>query len=308
MTHFLQSPAWKTFQTILGREVISDAGNGWDYQAIVESGTGNIRLYSPYGPSVTSAKAFDAAITSLKAKAIARHASFIRIEPIGPITAIDLRQRGFKPVTYQQLQPAHTQIIDLTPSKDDILAQMSQNSRNLTRNYAKKGITIHTSHDPKDISILTSLLVGVSSRNNIHTHDAAYYTAQATALFPTKNAVLYYATIHGIPVAASLAYDDATTRYYAHAAADDAYRKFSVGTALLGQMILDAKDKGLTRFDLYGIAPTDDAHHPWAGFTKFKQSFGGTPLTYVGTWDLPLKPLAYYLYRFYQSLRHTIRH
>jgi lipid II:glycine glycyltransferase (peptidoglycan interpeptide bridge formation enzyme) len=307
MSHFLQSPAWKAFQESLGRSVVANRGEGWEYQATLESGAGNTRLYCPYGPTVSSLEAFDAAINSLRDEAMTRHATFVRIEPIGPLSASDLRKRGFKPVTYQQLQPAHTLVIDLTSSKDDILAAMSQNSRNLTRNYMSKGITIHTSYDPDDIAILTSLLSGVAARNGITTHGADYFQKQAAALFPTKSAVLYYATYESTPIAAALVYDDATTRYYAHAAADDAYRKLSAGTALVGQMILDAKDNGLTKFDLYGVAPTDDPHHPWAGFTKFKRSFGGEPVTYLGAWDLPLKHLPYSLYRLYQSLRRHLR-
>lgn len=307
MSHFLQLPAWKTFQESLGRSVVSNRGEGWEYQAVVESGAGNRRLYCPYGPTASSLQAFDQAIATLRQEATSKQVTFIRIEPIGPLTAADLSQRGFKPVTYQQLQPTHTLVIDLTPSKDEILAAMSQNARNLTRNYANKGIAIHTSYKPDDIAILTSLLTNVASRNSITTHSAEYFHKQAEALFPTKSAVLYYATLESTPVAAALVYDDATTRYYAHAAADDSYRKLGAGTALVGQMILDAKDNGLTKFDLYGVAPTDDPRHPWAGFTKFKRSFGGEPVTYVGAWDLPLQHLPYYLYRLYQLLRRHLR-
>ena len=307
MNHFLQSSAWKTFQEALGREVITAHDENWNYQAIVEAGTGNRRLYCPYGPSFTSVKGFDAAVKSLKQEALRQGASFVRVEPIGTLTATQLKKRGFKAVTYQQLQPAHTLIIDLAPSHADILAKMSQNSRNITRNYTNKGISIHTSYDPQDITILTSLLARVGARNHITPHSDEYFKTQATALFPTKSAVLYYAAVDDIPIAAALVYDDATTRYYAHAAADDAYRKLSAGTALVGQMILDAKDQGLSRFDLYGIAPDDSPSHPWAGFSKFKRSFGGTPLTYLGTWDLPIKPVRYWTYRLYQSLRARLK-
>lgn len=307
MNHFLQSSAWKTFQETLGREVITAHGEDWNYQAIVETGTGNRRLYCPYGPSFTSVKGFDATVKSLKQEALQQGASFIRVEPIGTLTAAQLKKRGFKAVTYQQLQPAHTLIIDLAPSQSDILAQMSQNSRNITRNYTNKGISIHTSYNPQDITILTSLLARVGARNHITPHSYEYFKTQASTLFPTRNAVLYYAVVNDTPIAAALVYDDTTTRYYAHAAADDAYRKLSAGTALVGQMILDAKDKGLSRFDLYGIAPDDFPSHPWAGFSKFKRSFGGTPLTYLGAWDLPIKPVRYWIYRLYQSLRARLK-
>lgn len=307
MTHFLQSEAWKAFQKSLGRKTFRDQGDGWSYLAILEKGSGNTRLYVPYGPEVKDEKYLKAAIASLKDRAKAESATFLRIEPVSPVEPSTLRSWGFKPVSYQQLNPRRTQVIDLTPSSDEILSQMSQNSRNLTRNYANKGITIKSSVDPKDTTILTDLMKGVANRNRITPHSSSYFKKQTEVLFPLGAATLYYASFENNPIAAALVYDSETTRYYAHAATDDNFRKLSAGTALLGQMILDAKEKGLTSFDLYGIAPEDQPDHPWAGFTKFKQSFGGQPVDFAGAWDLPLKPLAYWLYRTYQTLRRIVR-
>lgn len=307
MTHFLQSNAWAAFQAALGRTVISDQADDWKYQAILETGTLNRRLYTPYGPTAHNQASFEQAIASLKRAGRAHRATFIRVEPTATVDVDYLRSHGFKRVTYNQLQPEHTQIIDLAPTTDEILAGMSQNSRNLTRNYHKKDIVIHTSQTPSDITILTKLLEGVATRNHIRTHNANYFTKQAETFFPTNAATLYYATLQGEPIAAALIYDSDTTRYYAHAAANDQYRKLSAGTALLGQLILDAKAAGLAQVDLYGIAPSDDPSHPWAGFSKFKKSFGGYEEAYLGAWDLPLNHAGYLLYRSYQTLRRLLR-
>lgn len=307
MTHFLQSTPWEAFQKSLGRKTIRESGKGWSYLAIFEKGSGNTRLYVPYGPTANDDEALKAAISSLKTHAHTAGATFLRIEPTLSTAPSLLVALGFKPVSYQQLNPARTQVIDLLATEDEILAQMSQNSRNLTRNYSKKGITIKTSHDPKDITILIDLLSGVASRNNITPHSDTYFKKQVEVLFPLEAATLYYAVFENKPIAAALVYDSGTTRYYAHAAADDTYRKLSAGTALVGQMILDAKGKGFTLFDLYGIAPENKPNHPWAGFTKFKQSFGGHVIDFAGAWDLPLKPLAYHLYRSYQKTRRILR-
>lgn len=303
MTHFLQSTAWARFQEQLGRTVVTDSGDGWSYLAILETGTLNTRLYCPYGPEVSSLEALDAALESLKKQAAAHRATFLRVEPTGKVTEADLRARGLKRVTYLQLQPEHTQVIDLSPTEEEIVAQMHQNSRNLYRNYTKKGLAIKQSSDPADISILTSLLHRVAGRNHITVHSDQYFKAQAAALIPAGDATLFYVEYEDKPIAASLVYDSDSTRYYAHAAADDNYRKLGAGTALLAYMIIDAKRKELTTFDLYGIAPDDDPSHKWAGFTKFKQSFGGAPLAYVGAWDFPLKSFGYFLYRLYQTIR-----
>lgn len=307
MASFLQSSHWQSFQESLNRRTFTDNGKHWSYLAIKESGANNSRLYTPYGPVCFDLDSFDEAITSLKSTAKKERVTFIRVEPTSGILPNQLRIRGFKPVTYQQLQPAHTQIISLQKTDDELLSDMSQNSRNITRNYHKKGITIRTSHDPSDITILTSLLSGVAHRNHISTHDNDYFTAQAESLFPSRAATLYIAEFADEPIAAALVYDSDTTRVYAHAAASDNHRKLNAGTALLGQMILDANKAGLKQFDLYGIAPSDDPTHPWAGFSKFKKSFGGVPVTYPGAWDLPLKPLRYTFYRLYHIIRRRLR-
>ena len=307
MSSFLQSSAWQKFQKALGRTTLTDSGKDWSYLAIKEPGTLNNRLYTPYGPVCTSPETFDTAVASLKKAAQLQQTTFIRVEPLAGISPDQLRSRGFYHVKYQQLQPSHTQIIDLTQPKDDILAQMSQNSRNITRNYHKKGLVIRKSHQPDDISILTSLLSQIAVRNRITTHSDHYFQTQANSLLPIKAATLYIAELDGTPIAAALVYDSSDTRIYAHAAADDTYRKLSAGTALVGQMILDAKDDGLSYFDLYGTTESNDPNHPWAGFTKFKKSFGGHPTTYLGAWDLPLKPLAYWTYRTYQTIRRRLR-
>jgi len=304
MTHFLQSPAWAAFQESLGRTVVRDSGDGWSYQAVLETGRFNTRLYCPYGPEVNSPEAFDAALTSLRAQAVTHNVTFIRIEPTGAISRDDLIARQLRYVSYVQLQPEHTLRIDLTLSHDELIAQMEQNSRNVYRNYHKKGLSIHTSSAPADISYFTTLMHGVAHRNHIQAHSDAYFMKQAEALFPLGAAILYYVKLEDTIIAAAIAYDSEDTRYYAHAAANDTYRNLNAGTALLGHMITDAKDKHLAIFDLYGVAPNNDSTHRWAGFTKFKKSFGGSEFTYVGAWDMPINRLAYLLYRSYQRLSH----
>lgn len=111
----------------------------------------------------------------------------------------------------------------------------------------------------------------------------------------------------GQVIAAALIYDSPTTRYYAHAAADYEHRKLSAGTVLVAQLIVDAKKKGLKTFDFYGITVSSDPHHPWYGLTKFKQSFGGAPLTYLGDWDLPIKKARYRAFTHLRAANRRLR-
>jgi lipid II:glycine glycyltransferase (peptidoglycan interpeptide bridge formation enzyme) len=302
MSHFLQSKAWGDFQESLGKKVFYQSGADWSFMAILEKGRFNTRLYCPYGPDVQTKAGFDEALEMLIALGREHHATFIRIEPTGNVTSHHLKSRRLRKVTYAKLQPEHTQVIDLSPPEEEIISNMQQTARNLYRNYAKKDIAMHQSTDPKDIDILLRFIRRVAERNRVSLQSDSYLKKQAEILMPSGNAKLFYATVNDEPIAAALVYDDNHTRYYAHAGANDAYRKLQAGTSLLAYLIVDAKRAGLRAVDLSGIAPTDDPQHPWAGFTRFKKSFGGSPFTYLGLWELPLQPLRYALYRFLQSL------
>ncbi len=295
MTHFLQTGAWERFQQDINRTTIRDQGDEWRYLAVVEPGQALTRLYCPYGPEIDYSGAFLPAVESLKRAASEQNAAYIRIEPTGHITPAQLREQGFRKV--KSSQPEHTWQIDLAPSEDELLANMSQPNRNGYRNYQKKDIKLHTSQNPADIAILITLLNGMAEHNKITIHSDAYFTQQAASLMPTGNATLYYATFKNQAIAATLVYDSETTRYYAHAAADYDHRKLAAGALLVSSLIIDAKQKGLKAVDLYGITTSEDPRHPWAGFTKFKQSFGGHHVGYVGCWELPLQPTRYRLYR-----------
>ena len=306
MTHFLQSSAWQAFQESLGRKTFSRSGDGWEFMAILEHGTLNSRLYCPYGPYARDETAFLESLVALYKLGIEQKVTFIRVEPENPDFTKTLKNRHWKPVNYQQLQPSHTSVIDLSIPEDELIANMSQPVRNIYRNYRKKGVTVHKSNDPKDISILLEFIHQVAKRTGIQPHSDKYFQKQAEALFLIDAATLWYATLDKEPIGAALFYNGEDTRIYAHAGASSLpeHRKLNAGTAILDEAIIDAKQHGFKKVDLYGIAPDGSpTSHPWFGFTKFKRSFGGNDIEFAGAWDLPLKKPAYWLYRAYQKLR-----
>jgi lipid II:glycine glycyltransferase (peptidoglycan interpeptide bridge formation enzyme) len=98
------------------------------------------------------------------------------------------------------------------------------------------------------------------------------------------------------------------TRYYMQSASDYAYKKLPATVALLTSALFNAKENGLKFFDFWGIAPENaPKNHPWLGFTKFKQSFGGFPVTYCGTYDIVLNRPKYHLYNLARKANRMIR-
>lgn len=303
VANILQSPEWAQFQQSIGHRVIQAEGPGWRYLATVEGGRTGRYLYCPYGPEADSPEAFDRALADLTAQARANRCWFVRVEPINGHTVdgietaeASLRRRGMKRAP-RQVQPGHTQLIDLRKDTKDLLKDMKSTNRNLYRNIHKKGVSIERSQDPADVEHLLRFLDDTAKRRNFNRQQDDYLRAVVASLMPVDAASLYLAKLDGEPIAASLVYDSADTRTYAHAAMDQEHRKLSAGIPLVVTMVMDAKEKGLTWFDLFGTAPEDAGpEHEWYGFTSFKKSFGGEPVSYPGTWDLPVSRAGYTAY------------
>ena len=297
MSNILQSDIWARFQESNGHTVIRKSGNGWSYLATVEGGATGRYLYSPYGPVASSAVAFDEALVSLKEEAAKLRCLFVRIEPTesaiwGDQDAAAFLARRGAVLAPRQVQPSHTQIIDLSGTEDEILKGMSSSYRNRHRNLHKKGVTIEVSTNPSDMTILFGFLEETADRNGFNRQQDEYLMQVARVLMPAGAASLY---------------DSDDTRTYAHAAASFEHRNLSAGVVVVTNFILDAKRKGLQYVDLFGIAPEDQPDHEWAGFTKFKKSFGGESVEYPGTWDVPVTSLGYRAYTLAYKARPAVR-
>lgn len=310
MTHLLQSHDWEKYSKSQGYQTFWRDGDGYQLLALLyHTPLGNY-LYCPYGPLLTGSdpeQSMANALDALHSLAREVNAFFVRIEPLIPFSADQMHHWGF--VKSHDLDPAHTWVLDLTQPTDSLLAGIEKTKVRHHRNHQKKGLVIRTTTDPEQITILASLLQGVGQRDHFTPQDADHLKGQLAAGFATLYIAEYTpeGSTQPIPIAASLVYDYGGTRYYAHAATDDNYRKLMAGTVLLVQMILDAKDTGAHTFDFWGITTSSDPSHPWYGFTQYKKSFGGHQVDYSGTWDLPLRKLRYRLYQLLRKLNRSRR-
>lgn len=311
MDFFVQSQSWAAFQRGLGKTVHELSGESWRFLAIEENNAAGKVLYLPYGPVAADLAALDAALEELRPLAKKIGAVFARVEPASLTLSAEaarlaLRQRGMVPAPANQ-QPELTRILDLGTDLAPTLARMKPTNRNLYRNIGKKGVSFRASHDPAEISVLLGFLHRTAIRNGFKPHRDEYLEKVAATLMPLGTATLYLAELDGRPIASALVYDSADTRVYAHAALDDDYRKLSAGIPLVVTLIAEAQAKGLAYLDLSGVAPEGQAEHKWAGFTSFKNSFGGRLVEFPGTWDLPVNTLRYSGYQLARKARGKLR-
>ncbi len=297
----LQTLEWQKFQQDLGKTTFFEQNDGFSYLAIVET-TSKIGsyLYLPYGPVARDLKSFKKALNSLQNLAKTQKCFFIRLEPQNQNFEKYLKTTpNF--IKTKDLNPKDTWTLDLTPEKATILTNFSQGTRTRYNQFAKKGLSVTTSQNPADIKYLVNLQQKLAKTKKIGTFSEKYLETELKQDFAT----LYLVHFDSKIIAASLFFDDDTTRYYMQSAADADFKKLPGTVALLSTAIFDAKAKNLQNFDFWGIAPENaPPNHPWAGFTEFKKSFGGTAIHYCGTYDLILdRPK----YRFYTLLRQLNR-
>ena len=94
---------------------------------------------------------------------------------------------------------------------------------------------------------------------------------------------------------------------YHYSGSSDKLRHIPASSLLQWRAILEAKRRGLARYNFWGIAKSDNLKHRFAGVSLFKKGFGGERLDYLRTHDLPVSPV-YYLTYLFETLRNKSRH
>jgi len=297
--HFLQSTAWQRVQSALGYEVLTARDAGWMWAAAVRSGAFPRYMYVPYGPTARGEAL--TAIDSAVAAAREANLDFVRAEPVG--TDISAALARANAVHTRAIQPRSTWVLDIEASEDDLRRGLSAGHRGSVNAAARRGLQFRSTRDPEEMSQFVHLQRRAAARAGFAGRSERYHRTVASVLMPLGAAVLYLAEADGKTVAAALAFDFGATRYYAHAVSDpETGRRLGAAAPLAWQMILDARLQGMRHFDFWGVVPDAPPDHPWAGFTRFKQAFGGRLLERPGTWDLPVRSMRY---RAYALLRRT---
>ena len=335
---FLQSSDWAEFQRRLGRQtrqflVIDEEVSPIDVPTIesIMAGlmvvtmpltTGFTYYYIPRGPIVylqipvpDQNEMWRTVVAGLRKQFVKRdHALFLRMDPgIAREEPSDLRSilTSKYPVEYlkKSVQPQTTLLLDLTRSEDELLQQMHQKTRYNIRLAEKKGLTITTGWSAKEAADFWKLLQETAERDAFSPHPEHYYATMVEVLggnWKTRDlcGVQFYRAEHeGKTLAMNLVLSYGDTVTYLHGASSSDGRNLMAPYLLQWQAIKDAKAHGAHYYDFWGIAPTYNPKHPWAGLTRFKKGFNGNVISYWGTQDIVYHSIPYILYRTFRRSR-----
>lgn len=297
-TSFLQSWAWGEFQDKLGLShhrfgIYQGGALTGICQALIGRRKLGSFVYVPRGPVFKSFDrgAFKAVLEYLKDFAAKERVDYLRVEPAeeaGEEAAASLRETGFRKSLATSQAGGVSLILDLSLPEDQLLAQMRKTTRYLVRSGEGLGVEIHRTTDPEKMEEFHRLMKLTFRRQGFVPHSRKYLQTQFETLAPRRVAELVLAAYRGNTLSSAVIFLYGDTVTYVHGASIRS--EVPASYVLLWEIIREAKKDGYRYFDFWGIAPTDDPHHPWYGYSLFKKGFGGQRVDYPGAWDYLLTP------------------
>lgn len=198
--------------------------------------------------------------------------------PYDPGLAGALIEAGFlKSSGIQSHLTKGTIVLDLEPDNSALMSQMSKTTVRYIRSGARKGVIVRKSKSPNDFEIFWRLSATTAQRKPYTLFPRPWYEAVYKA--DDLDTELFLVASDGMTIAATLVLYHANTAFYLWGGSKPIPGVSGLRLALW-EAIQEAKRRGMAKFDLMGI---DEEYAP--GLARFKRSFGGQEVNYIGCYD-----------------------
>ncbi len=281
---FLQSWAWGEFHALQGEKIWrlgmyrGDELFGVCLVVKISARRGRF-LFIPHGPIFMN---YEYLIEFLKELAQKEKCSFIRISPI--LEETEENEKLFKSLGFRNA-PLHmhaelTWVLDITKSEEELLAEMRKTTRNLVKRGEREGVKVRKG----TLDEFYNLYQETEKRQKFVAFSKDYLQKELSAF--SDKAEIFLAVHEGTILAGAIVvfYDD--TGYYHHGAS--LRGQIPAAYSLQWEIIKEAKRRGLTQYNFWGVVKETDIAHPWHGLSLFKRGFGGSEWHLMRAKDLPL--------------------
>lgn len=199
-----------------------------------------------------------------------------------------------------------TIISDLSQDKEKLLSNLKPKTRYNINLAQKKGVYIKEVSNEKGYGIFEDLYFETINRQKYKGHNRFYHRKIWDAV-KNKMSHILIAYYEDIPLAAYHLFLFKNRGYYVYGGSSDKYRNLMASNLLMWESLLFAKKNGCDTFDMWGSLSKDYSNnHPWAGFTRFKEGYGGKFIEMMGSYDFVINSPVYSLYNLIYKLREFI--
>ena len=316
--NFLQSWAWGDFHEARGKKVIRRIALDNDeniiaaYVGQVETAKRGTYMAIAGGPIMDWGKKplREAIFADIKSQAEAAKCVFVRIRPQILETEKNrklFKDLGLKPAPiYLSVELAG--VLDLNKSEEEILANAAQGLRRKIRKAEKNEITVSTSTDPKDIHEFYKIELETAKRHGFVEFSESFLQKQFEAFLKYDEVKLYTAKLGDEILAQNFMIFYGNEASYHYGVSTELGTKYSGAPLLHMQAMRDARERGIKRYNFWGITGLNETKHRFYGVSQFKRSFGVTELQYLHAHDMVIKSAKYRLDYAVEKLRAKIRH
>ncbi len=232
---------------------------------------------------------------------------FLRIAPLLKNTKENkefFKDFGFRKSPIHANAYEATWRLNLSFSEEDLLKNMRKTTRYLIRRaLSDSDIEVFQSQDLKDVEPFYILCQEVAKKQKFVPFSLEFLKKEFSAFLPDNQVALFFAKYKKEIAAGAFLVFWSNIGFYHHAALLPKFHKIPLAYLLQWEAIKEAKKRNCQFYDFWGyVDPKKYPKHPWAGPTLFKMGFGGEPLEYLKTQDLPLSK-RYYLVFLFETLR-----
>lgn len=300
--NFLQSFNWGAFHQNLGK-IVKRVGF-YDGEklvgvmlCIVEKAKRAAYLTIPAGPLIEWSKPELVKAFKETAKDWAKktRCSFVRVRP--QILENEKNDKLFSKLGFKTA-PMHlhaelTRQLDLSKSEDQLMAEMRKTTRSEIKKALNLGIKITSSQNPRDVDDFYKLQLQTAKRQDFVPFEKKFLKEQFSVFAKDNQVILYTAWLGKLKLAQAFIIFYGHEADYHYGASTSVGRKYPGAYLIQWEAIREAKRRGLTRYNLWGVAPEGQTDHRFYGVSVFKRGFGGEDVGYLHARDLVVSQLGY---------------
>lgn len=314
--NFLQSWYWGEFYINLGNKIQRTGFYSKDrligiMLSIVENAKRARYLIVPGGPIIDwkNTELIKAFVSEIKKIAIANECVFIRVRPqleSSTLSKTLFKQNGFinAPI---HLHAELTSQLDITKAEETLLANMRKTTRYEIKKAIKEGVKITTFKDPSKIKEFYDLQIETAKRQKFVPFSFKYLQEQFRIFVDNGKALLFKADIRNKLLAEAFVIYYGKEAVYHYAVSTLLERKYPGAYLIQWEAIKEAKKRGMTRYNFWGVSPIDKENHRFSGLSLFKRGFGGQDVEYLHAQDLVINYPRYLLNYIIESFRKRVR-
>jgi len=312
---FLQTWEWNLSQQLMGNKTFTlgiYAGEniiGVAFVYLIKARRGSF-LFCPHGPIISEnwQKNFEILFTHLKDLAKKEKAAFIRISPLELKTKESVsffKKLGFRDAP-MHMHPELGWLLDITKSDEELLADMKKRTRYSINKAKKDGVEIVSFSDSSSIDDFYPLYLETAERMVFVPFSKEYVKKEFDIFGEEGKILLFFAKYKGEIITTAMIIYANGSGFYHHGASTRKYSNVPSAELLQWSAILEAKKRGLSIYNFWGISPEGNKNHPWTGVTQFKKGFGGFAEEYVHAQDYTIT-LKYWLNFLVETIRRVKR-